>query len=67
MLLIFFLGLITNVALFCDGCDVGTTDVTNFDWDNVGIRVLTEFMKQKILKLLLAFKFYFLVPLRKYH
>jgi hypothetical protein len=38
MMLIIFLGLIVKLALVCDGCDVGTSEVVNFDWNKVGIR-----------------------------
>jgi len=45
MLLFFFLCLIANGVLFCDGCDVGTTLVNNFDWSKVGMSVLIGFLK----------------------
>jgi hypothetical protein len=35
-------------------CDVGTRDVKNFDWNKVGIIVLTRFLKQAVLKFLLG-------------
>jgi len=41
MLLIIFLGIITKLASVCDGCDVGTSVVNNFDWNQVGIIGLT--------------------------
>ena len=50
MLLIFFLGLIAKLALYCYGCDVGTTDVNNFDWNQVGSIVLIGFLKQSVIK-----------------
>jgi len=45
MLLIIFLGLIATLASVCDGCDVGTSEVNNFDWNQVSITVLTRFLK----------------------
>jgi len=39
MLLIFSLGLMVNLALFCDGCKVGPWGVKHFDWDKVCIMV----------------------------
>jgi hypothetical protein len=44
MLLIIFLGLIVKLALVCDGCDVGTLEVNNFDYNLVGTSVLTRFL-----------------------
>jgi hypothetical protein len=49
MLLIIFLGLIVKFALLCDGCDVGTAEMDDFDWYLVGIRVLTRFLKHQLL------------------
>jgi hypothetical protein len=49
MLLIFFLGLIAKLALVCNGCDVGTSEVKDFDWNNVGIGLLTQLLKQALL------------------
>jgi hypothetical protein len=37
MLVIIVLGLIAKLALVCDGCDVGTRDVKDFDWTKVGL------------------------------
>jgi len=50
MLLIFFLGLIVKLASVCDGCDVGTSEVNSFDWNQLGIIVLTRIMKQSAFK-----------------
>jgi len=50
MLLFFLLGVIANVALFCDGCSVGPRDVINFDWIKVRISVLTVYLKQTTFK-----------------
>jgi len=50
MLLIIFLGLIGNSALFCDGCDVGTKFVKKFDWNKVGISLLIGFLKKRVFK-----------------
>jgi hypothetical protein len=63
MLLFFFLGLTANVVLFCDGCDVGTTDVNKIDLNYVGISVLTGFMKQTIFKTVACVYISFVVPL----
>jgi len=41
MLLIIFLALIANSALFVGTCYVGTPTLNNFDWNKVGISVLT--------------------------
>jgi hypothetical protein len=43
MMPIFFLGLIANLASVCSGCDAETSGVNNFDWNKVGICVLTRF------------------------
>jgi len=50
MLLIIFFGLIVKLASVSDGCDVGTSVVNNFDWDQVGIVVLTRLLKQAAFK-----------------
>jgi len=50
MLLIVFLGLIVKLTSVCDGCDVGTSVMNNFDWNQVGIVVLTRFLKQSAFK-----------------
>jgi hypothetical protein len=57
-MLIIFLGLIANLVLFCDGCDIGTSYVDDYDFYKVGVRVLTGFLKQPVLKLLLGFIFH---------
>jgi hypothetical protein len=44
MLLIIFLSLFAKLSLPAGGCDVGNS-VKNFDWMQVGIIVLTRFMK----------------------
>ena len=46
MLLIIVLGLIAKLASVSDGCDVGTQEVTNFDWSQVRTIVLTRFLKE---------------------
>ena len=63
MLLIIFLGLIATLASVCDGCNVGTQEVNNFDWDQVGISVLTRFLEE--VAFMTAAKIYisFVVPL----
>jgi len=44
MLLIIVVGLIANLVLVCDGCDVGTPPMNNFDFNKVGISVLSSFL-----------------------
>jgi hypothetical protein len=46
MLLIIILGLIATFALGCDGCDAGTSNMTDFDWSKVRVTVSTGFLKQ---------------------
>ena len=41
MMLIIFLALIGNSALLSDASDVGPPKLNNFDWDLVGISVLS--------------------------
>jgi len=41
MLLIKFFGLIAKLALVCGDCDIGTSELDDFDWNKVGIIVLT--------------------------
>jgi len=41
MLMIIFWCLIAKLASVCDGCDVGTSEVNSFDWNQVSIFVLT--------------------------
>jgi len=50
MLLINFLGLIAKLASFCDDCDVGTSEVNNFDWNQLDMIVLTQILKQSAFK-----------------
>ena len=42
MLLIICLGLMATLALVSGQCDVGTGAVDNFDWNKVGIGVITR-------------------------
>jgi len=44
MLLIIFLALIANSALVSGDCDLGTPKLNNFDWNKVGIIVLTRLL-----------------------
>ena len=44
MLLIIFLGLIAKLASVSGDCDIGTQDVKDFDWNKMGIIVLTLFL-----------------------
>jgi len=41
MLLIIFLGLITVFASVSGDCDFGTHTMNDFDWNQVGISILT--------------------------
>jgi hypothetical protein len=55
MLLIIFLGLIAKLASLCDGCDIGTSEVNNFDWNQVDISVNTRFLNHQPSIILLGF------------
>jgi hypothetical protein len=55
MPLIIFWGLIAKLTSVSGDCDVGKTEVEDFDWTKVGVRVLTGFLKQAPLKLVLGF------------
>jgi len=44
MLLIIFVALIANSALLSDACKLGRPTLKNFDWDRVGISVLTRLL-----------------------
>jgi hypothetical protein len=46
MLLIIVLGLIAKLVSVCGSCNIGTEGMTNFDWFQVGINVLTQILKQ---------------------
>jgi len=63
MLLIIFLGLIAKLASVCDCCDVGTSEVNNFDWNQVGIVVLTGLLKQAAFKTAACIYTSFVVPI----
>jgi hypothetical protein len=45
MLLIISLSLVAKIAFVCGGCDVGTSEVKNFNWTAVGITVSITFLK----------------------
>jgi hypothetical protein len=62
MLLIIFLGLFAQITLLAGDCDVGIP-MDKFDWFQVGILLLTRFMKQE-LKLLLGSYISFVVRLK---
>jgi hypothetical protein len=47
MLLIVFLGLIAELMMVSGDCVVGNQDV-NLNWNEVGISVLTQFLKQAV-------------------
>jgi hypothetical protein len=57
MLLVIFLGLITNIMLFFDGSHVGASDVTNVDWNKVDTVRITRFLNRQFLIMLLGFIF----------
>ena len=46
MLLIIILGLMAKLMSVSGDCEIGTHLVNDFDWNKVGIRVLTRFLKQ---------------------
>jgi hypothetical protein len=46
MLLIVILGLMAKLMSVYGDCDIGTQSVNNFDWNKVGICVLTGLLKQ---------------------
>ena len=50
MLLINFLCLTVKLTSLCEGCDVGNSEVNNFDNNQLAIIVLTPFLKQPALK-----------------
>ena len=50
MLLIIILGLMAKLMSVSGDCDIGTQLVDDFDWNKVGIRVLTRFLKQAVSK-----------------
>jgi hypothetical protein len=41
MLLIIFLGLISKLTSVSGECEIGTSEVSDFDWDKVGIILFT--------------------------
>jgi len=55
MLLIIFLGIIAKLTLVSGDCDVGTSEVNDFNWTKVSVRVLTGFLKQAALKTVASF------------
>jgi hypothetical protein len=58
MLLIILLGLIAKFTSVYGDCNIGTTDVEDFHYNKLGVWLLTRFMKQAALKLLLVFIFH---------
>ena len=46
MLLIIFLGLIAKLTSVSGDCDIGSSVVDDFDWNKVGVWVLTGFLKE---------------------
>jgi hypothetical protein len=56
MLVVFFLGLIAKLMSVSSECDVGTQDV-DINWNEVGISVLTQFLKKQHFELFHVFKF----------
>jgi len=45
MLLIIFLGVIAKLTSVSGDCDFGNLTQNNFDWDQVGITVMSQFLK----------------------
>jgi hypothetical protein len=58
MLLIIVLVLIAKLASVCDGCDVGTSEVDNFDWKQVDISVNTRFLNHQLSILVIGLIFH---------
>jgi hypothetical protein len=50
MLLTIVFGLIAKLMLVSEGCDVGTTKVKQFNWNQVLISVLIGIMKHETFK-----------------
>jgi hypothetical protein len=46
MLLIIFWGLIAKLASVSGDCDIGPSEVDDFDWNKVGVWVFRGFLKQ---------------------
>jgi hypothetical protein len=63
MLLIIFLGVIATLTSVSRGCDFGNLEQNNFDWYNVRITVLTQFLKYTAFKTAAWFYISFVVPL----
>jgi len=64
MLLIIFLALIAKLTSVSGDCDVGNLTQNNFDWDEVGINVLTWLLKEEASKTVVWFHVSFVVLLR---
>jgi hypothetical protein len=60
MLLLLFLCLIGKLASVSGDCDVGPRDVKNFDWNKVGMVILTRFLKEAVFK---TFNLVYTIPL----
>jgi hypothetical protein len=58
MLLIFFLGLIAKLTFVAGECDFGFSNVDNFDWNKVGIFVLTRLFQQTAFRTAVGLKFH---------
>ena len=65
MLLITFLGLVATLTSVSGDCDVGNQDVKDFDFNKVGIVVLTWFLEQAADNVNGWFDISFVVPLTK--
>jgi hypothetical protein len=63
MLLLIFLGLIAKLTLVSGDCDVGTREVKDFDWTEVGISVFTRLLKQAAFKTAAFVYISFVIPL----
>jgi len=64
MLLIIFWGLIAKLAFVSGNCDLGTTDENDFNFGNLGISVLTQFLKEAAFKTTGCVCILFVIPLK---
>ena len=63
LLNIIFLCLIASITSVSGDCDDGISEEECFDWDKVGISVLTRFLKQAAFKTAACVYILFVVPL----
>jgi hypothetical protein len=60
MLLIIFLALFAKLTFVSGDCNFGPTEIVDFDWTKVGVRLLTGIVKEAAVETL------FLFPLTKH-